>query len=511
MKIIIPKEVKINKDSLEKNIQQLRQNIKKNILNQDIKKPVGVLFSGGVDSTLISVILKDLNIEHTCYFGYVKTKEEPKDLLSARKVSKYLDINLKEGFVYENELELLLPNIIKTIKIYDNIQVGVAIPLYIALREAKDDGVKTIFCGSGADEVFCGYNVFNFIEKDFHIKSIELLKSLEKKDLLRDNRLADFFSISLVSPFLSKDVISFGLSLKDSYKKTNQRNKIVIRELLREYNLPKEIYEQKKKAAQYGSNSDKSLRRLMKRLGYKKNIEYFKSIIKTPKKRYGCLFSGGKDSNLALFIAKQKGIDVSCLLSILPNSDFSYMFQKPDKNILKLQADALDIPIIFKKSRSIKEKELKDLKVIIKKAIDNYKIEGVITGALFSNYQKKRIEDICKTYNIDCFSPLWQMSQEKELDLLLENHFDFIFCKVAAKGFSKEWLGKTITREDVNKLKEINQRYTINIAGEGGEFETIVLNSPIFEKQIKIVNKKIKMINENCGLLYIKKAKLINK
>lgn len=513
MKLFIPNKEDVVKSEkkLKESVQQLRQMLKKIILNNDLQEPVGVLFSGGVDSTLIAAVLKDLNIQFVCYFGYVKNKNIPKDLLSARQTSEFLSAELKEGFIYEDELEMILPDIIKTIKTEEVIQVSVAIPLYVALREAKDDGIKTVFCGSGADELFCGYNKFNLIKKDYFLKSLELLKKIENEDILRDTKLAKHFKLSLVSPFLDKEVINYGLSLKDKHKKTKEQNKIVIRELLKEYGFLKEIYDRKKKAAQYGSNSDISLSKLSRSLGFKKKQEYFSYMKNNKKKRYACLFSGGKDSNLSLFFAKKNNIDVRCLLSILPKSNFSYMYQKPDRKLLELQAEALDIPIIFKSSKSEKEKELKDLEFLIKKAINNYRIEGVVTGALFSNYQKKRIEDICKKNKIDCYSPLWEMPQEKEMELLLENKFKFIFTKVAALGLNEEWLGKIITNKELFKLKEINKKTKINVAGEGGEFESFVIDSPLFYKKIEVVEKKIKKINDNCSLLSIRKAKLFDK
>ncbi len=498
----------------EKIVQELRKKLKKAIIQENFQKPVGVLFSGGVDSVLISVILKDLGIDFCAYFGYVKNKNPPKDFLPAENVSGKLlvvaDVPLKQGFVYEDELEKLLPDIIKTIKMDDVVQIGVAIPLYIALREARDNGVKTVFCGSGADEVFCGYDMFNRLTKDYSKKSKELLKMLEKKDMLRDKRLAKRFGVKLISPFLDKDVIEYGLSLEDKYKKTKEKNKVVIRELLKNYNLPKEVYDRKKIAAQYGSNSDKALSKLAKASNFKKKKDYLLSL-KKKKKRYGCLFSGGKDSNLALFLSKNKNIDVCCLLSILPKNNDSYMYQKPSKKILEKQAECLDLPIIYKSSKGVKEKELKDLDFLIKKAIDEYRIEGIITGALFSEYQKKRIEDICKKHKIDCSSPLWHMPQEKEMSLLLEKKFKFVFCKIAAQGLTKEWLGKTITKEDLLNLKKINQKCKINIAGEGGEFESVVLDSPLYCKKIKIIDKKIVMENSHTGNLVIKKIKLEDK
>ena len=64
--------------------------------------------------------------------------------------------------------------------------------------------------------------------------------------------------------------------------------------------------------------------------------------------------------------------------------------------------DALGLPIIFKTTKGEKERELKDLRVAIKEAKQKYKIQGIVSGALASNYQKTRVflclQFFCLTY-----------------------------------------------------------------------------------------------------------------
>ena len=158
-----------------------------------------------------------------------------------------------------------------------------------------------------------------------------------------------------------------------------------------------------------------------------------------------------------------------------------------------------------------KEQELKDLKKAIEKAKEEYKIEGVVTGAIFSTYQRDRIEKICDELGLKIFSPLWHMEQEKEVMAIINNRFDVIIGSIAADGLSKEWLGKKIDNEMIEKLKTLHEKNKINIAFEGGEAETLVLDAPLYKKKIKIEEYEIVMENEYTGRFVVKKAKLVGK
>jgi asparagine synthase (glutamine-hydrolysing) len=195
---------------------------------------------------------------------------------------------------------------------------------------------------------------------------------------------------------------------------------------------------------------------------------------------------------------------------MINSKDYSYMFQKINKNIIKLQSLSLNIPVIFGKTIGIKEVELKDLKKLLKKARDKYCLDGIITGAIYSNYQRSRIFELCEQLNLKIFNPLWHKDQELELKELLQNNFEFIIVKTAAMGLDEKFLGKIITQKEINELIALKNKLGINVAGEGGEYESIVLNSPLFNKKIEILDSKIVKDKDNYDYL-IKKAKLVKK
>ncbi len=199
--------------------------------------------------------------------------------------------------------------------------------------------------------------------------------------------------------------------------------------------------------------------------------------------KLAALFSGGKDSCLAMYHVMQEH-KVICLITMLSENDESYMFHVPNIEFAKIQAEVIGLPIILKKTPGIKEEELSELKQAIIEAKEKYAIEGIVTGAIRSVYQASRIQKICDDLEIKCFNPLWMRNQTEILRELIKLNFKVMISGVFAYGFGKEFLGKIIDKNMITKLLEIKEKYKINEAGEGGEIETTVLNASFFKKEI---------------------------
>ena len=219
------------------------------------------------------------------------------------------------------------------------------------------------------------------------------------------------------------------------------------------------------------------------------------------------LFSGGKDSYLALQYASEDN-EISCLLTLQSKNQDSWMFHTPAIEWTKAQAESMAIDHLILETSGVKEQELDDLKNIIKSAMVKHSIEGVVTGALASVYQSTRIQRICNDLKLWCFNPLWQMSQENLLEELLDNNVESIITGVAAEPFDSSWLGREINLECVNDLLELKSSHRINPAGEGGEIESFVINAPLFTKKIKISEYK-KHYSNFSGRLEIVEALLV--
>lgn len=226
--------------------------------------------------------------------------------------------------------------------------------------------------------------------------------------------------------------------------------------------------------------------------------------------RIGILFSSGKDSTNVLWYYLEQGWNVACLLSLLPKNPDSFMFQNPSRELLELQAESLTIPIMFQETHGEKEDELEDLRMLLKEGIDKHNLEGVAVGALASDYQQERITRICHELNIKSFTPLWHKNQEMLLQEMVDAGFDIRMTRIAAEGLSEEWLGKKLMRDDVERLADLHEQTGFHTAGEGGEFETIVLDGPIFTNRIGIRFEK-DMESGNRGELNIIETCFIRK
>ena len=224
--------------------------------------------------------------------------------------------------------------------------------------------------------------------------------------------------------------------------------------------------------------------------------------------KLAALFTGGKDSTYAIHLAQQAGNEITCLITIQSDNPDSYMFHTPAIELTELQAEAMEMPHIIASTEGEKETELEDLELAIKTTKEKFEFEGVITGALFSEYQSSRIEKICNKLGLKCVNPLWHKKQEEEMQELVDNGFEFIFTSIAAYGLNKNWLNKVITNEDLEKLNKLKDKIGSNVAGEGGEFESLVLDCPLFKKKLVIEEFEIQEENECTARMIITKAKL---
>jgi asparagine synthase (glutamine-hydrolysing) len=167
------------------------------------------------------------------------------------------------------------------------------------------------------------------------------------------------------------------------------------------------------------------------------------------------------------------------------------MFHTPSIDRTEQQAEAMGIPLILRDTRGIKEDELRDLEDAIREAKERYQVEAVVSGAIASNYQKSRIESICEKLNLKSLTPLWGKDELEYLRDLLKHQFRVIITGVACEGLDKTWLGREIDNKFIEEAQDLNKKYKIHVAGEGGEFETFVLDCPLFKKSLKVLDSKI--------------------
>ena len=201
--------------------------------------------------------------------------------------------------------------------------------------------------------------------------------------------------------------------------------------------------------------------------------------------RAAVLFSGGKDSVYAAYIAQQQHFDVCSTLTIVPYQSDSYMFHVPNAGLASVISGAMGLP-----SKTVEMSQGDDELEALGKSIKSLDVDAVITGAIASDYQMFRINLVCEPLGIKVFSPLWHKRQEDLLREIVCAGFDVRMVGVAADGLDERWLGRRIDPTTIEDLARISEGRRINISGEGGEFETIVLDGPNFNRRLEIIASK---------------------
>ena len=205
-----------------------------------------------------------------------------------------------------------------------------------------------------------------------------------------------------------------------------------------------------------------------------------------------------------------QGWDVKYLVTMMSERDDSWMFHHPCIELTKLQSQAVGIRQLLKKTSGRKEDELRDLAEALEGIKDD--VDAVVSGAVASRYQKDRIDAVCKELDLRSIALLWGKNQLKLLEDEVDSGLDIVITGVAAEGFDKSWLGRKIDADAIKELKKSNEMHGINIAGEGGEYETFVMDGPIFKRRIGLGNiEKVWDDSTGSGYIICKDAKLINK
>lgn len=203
------------------------------------------------------------------------------------------------------------------------------------------------------------------------------------------------------------------------------------------------------------------------------------------------LFSGGKDSVYAIHLAKKQGHKILCLLSVFAKSEESHLLHHPNLQWTKLQSDSMKIPQYTISSSSDQiDDELFSIEQLLKKAKEQFHIEGLVHGGIQSKFQKEKFETLCSKLDLTSVAPLWDTEPEQYMNNLLDSKFKFIMTSVTCNGLDDTWLGKIISKSDVNTLKHLSDKFAFNLNFEGGEAETFVIDCPLFLNSIKINQAK---------------------
>ena len=210
------------------------------------------------------------------------------------------------------------------------------------------------------------------------------------------------------------------------------------------------------------------------------------------------LFSGGKDSSWAVYQALERGMSVDRLLTVHPTGD-SYMYHVPETRLATLAAESMGIPLVEVEPAAFDaesaadsgtqgDRELEPMEAALTDldATLDGGVAGVTAGAVESEFQTSRIEAMCGRLGCELFAPLWQAAPRELADAMLEAGFEIVIVQVAAAGLDESWLGRTIDADTLDDLERLGEKYGVHLLGEGGEFETLVVDGPHMDRRIAL-------------------------
>ena len=207
-----------------------------------------------------------------------------------------------------------------------------------------------------------------------------------------------------------------------------------------------------------------------------------------------------------MYRALKQGLEVVTLVTMVPQRPDSWMFHYPNIHMADLFAEAVGIPLVKAETSGVKDAELADLK----RTLARLSVDAVVSGGISSLYQKGNIDEICAELQLRHVTPLWHEDPLALLKELVELDIETIIVGVYAHGFTSKWLGRRIDRSLIDDLVQLNREFQVSLVGEGGEYETLVLNAPFFEKQIRLIEVQ-KIWEGESGHLLVKKAILSDK
>lgn len=185
------------------------------------------------------------------------------------------------------------------------------------------------------------------------------------------------------------------------------------------------------------------------------------------------LFSGGKDSVFATFWALTHGFEI-VLVTVRP-PEYSMMFHHPNIDATSNQAEALGLAQVFVETT---EENWREKLIEVFRTIG---VEGIVAGAIASEYQRRRIDSIGEELSIPTYAPLWHKdTSDSELMAEMLKYFEIYVTAVSAEGLGPQFLGEPLSKVAAAKIPNVHPFL------EGGEGETFVANAPFFKNRIKI-------------------------
>jgi diphthine-ammonia ligase len=194
-------------------------------------------------------------------------------------------------------------------------------------------------------------------------------------------------------------------------------------------------------------------------------------------------WSGGKESCLALYQALGRGYQISHLVNFISEEFHRVSFHGTEARLIQLQSQAIGIPLLQKEaSRDGYESDFKDA---VRSLIPDG-AEGMVFGDIYLQEHRDWVERVCGELGIEAIEPLWGRSPEEILVSLIDNGFEAVIVSAKSGLISEDWVGRRVDRIFTDYLKSNK----IDLCGENGEYHTLVVNGPLFQRQLKLTESR---------------------
>lgn len=220
-----------------------------------------------------------------------------------------------------------------------------------------------------------------------------------------------------------------------------------------------------------------------------------------------CLWSGGKDSCLALWKARAQGLEICYLVNFLSAESGRTAFHRVRPDLIQLQSEALGIPLIQRETASGSYEQvyrgvMRELRAM--------GIEGLVTGDIDLAEGRAWVEGNCREFGLKAVMPLWSIAPDEVMGQFIEEGFQALVVCVKAQLFGADWLGREVDRQFVASLVEFGRKPGVHVCGENGEYHTLVTEGPPFRKRVSLTPGK-KVWSDGYGFLEIDDAELVPK
>lgn len=205
---------------------------------------------------------------------------------------------------------------------------------------------------------------------------------------------------------------------------------------------------------------------------------------------YAISWSGGKDSCLALWKARQQGLNIVHLVNFINTDTIKTMSHGLDNRSIFLQSEAIGLPLLQQKVT------WDTYKKGFKNALEQMKTQGItglVTGDIYLQEHRDWIERVCRESGIQAVLPLWDTDPLDLINEFVTDGFKAVVINIKSDLFTKEWTGRQVDRAFIADLQKLALIKQIDICGEAGEFHTFVYDGPLFRKSIK--TEKTSVIN----------------